>query len=56
MSHKHVTVTLDAETVANIEAALEGGETVADRVRALVERHYGEDDRPHVEFVDDCSM
>lgn len=65
MPHEHVTVTLDADTVGRIEADLDPGQSVADRVREVVERRYGDDagnrgDRddydPYVEFVDDCSM
>ena len=56
MPHEHVTVTLDGETVERIETDLDEGETVADRVRALVEREYGEQAGPSVEFVDDCAV
>ena len=60
MSHQHVTVTLDSGTVENIEADLDPGESVAERVRTVVERRYGDDsehdDGPAVEWVDDCSV
>jgi hypothetical protein len=56
MSHEHVTVTLDADTVERIAADLEEGETVSARVRALVEREYGDEEERALEFVDDCAV
>lgn len=62
MRHRHVPVTLEAETVAAIEDRLEGGETVsawvaeAARRRLDGDRDRDGDQRPPYEFVDDCAI
>lgn len=63
MRHQHVTVTLEAETVEQIEAELDSGETVsawiADAARGRLqtdEESESREDRPLYEFVDDCAI